>query len=749
MSTPLRRKAPTGRAVAYFETAGLLLTLALGACRSDGAPGADSETPQDGLRARAGEFQAANMPLRDREALSPEFLAENLDLALAAREEFPWAAAVPEALFLNDVLPYAVFDERRDPWRRELLDLCRPIVANSKSASDAAQSLNRELFAKIGLHYNTSRERANQSFAQSRASGKASCTGLSIALVEACRSVGIPARAVGTPSWAKKAGNHTWVEIWDGEWKFTGADEYDAGGLNRGWFVGDAGDARADKPENRIYATSWARTGDHFPLAWSASDREVAAVDVTARYAKTPSAAPHSAAKIFVRVLDRKGGERIVVELELLDGARHALAREKSRAGTSDLNDMAQFMLPTAGKCTLRLTRAGEARFAEVEALPTAEAQTCELYWDELLQSTTSLETESSPQPKLPSRIAQIWGDLVAHAREERQAEMQALAITQGDKTLSWLERTFGDAPEGNRSLWISMHGGGGAPATVNDQQWKNQIGLYQPDEGFYVAPRAPTDTWNLWHEAHIDALFGRLIENYVALRGVDPNRVYLMGYSAGGDGVWQLAPRMADRFAAAAMMAGHPNEASLLGLRNLPFAILMGGDDSAYNRNGIARERAAELDALEAADHGGYGHFVRIYEGLGHWMKKKDAEALPWMANFQRNPWPKKIVWFQDDVLHKRFYWLGRKSGAARVGDKIFAQVDGQTIRITAGEVKEIELWLSDELLDLSLPVIVEVDGRRLFEGVLARSDAAIRASLEQRLDPSLAACAKLELSW
>ena len=74
---------------------------------------------------------------------------------------------------------------------------------------------------------------------------------------------------------------------------------------------------------------------------------------------------------------------------------------------------------------------------------------------------------------------------------------------------------------------------------------------------------------------------------------------------------------------------------------------------------------------------------------------------------------------------------------------------MDGQTIRITAGEVKEIELWLSDELLDLSLPVIVEVDGRRLFEGVLARSDAAIRASLEQRLDPSLAACAKLELSW
>ena len=27
----------------------------------------------------------------------------------------------------------------------------------------------------------------------------------------------------------------------------------------------------------------------------------------------------------------------------------------------------------------------------------------------------------------------------------------------------------------------------------------------YRLQEGIYVAPRAPTDNWNLWHEAHID----------------------------------------------------------------------------------------------------------------------------------------------------------------------------------------------------------------------------------------------------
>src|SRR5262249_58632623 len=87
---------------------------------------------------------------------------------------------------------------------------------------------------------------------------------------------------------------------------------------------------------------------------------------------------------------------------------------------------------------------------------------------------------------------------------------------------------------------------------------------LYKLSEGIYVAPRAPTNTWNLWHEGHIDRLFGRLIEDYIALGAIDPDRVYVMGYSAGGDGVYQIGPRLADRWAGAAMMAGHPNPAAL-----------------------------------------------------------------------------------------------------------------------------------------------------------------------------------------
>jgi predicted esterase len=292
------------------------------------------------------------------------------------------------------------------------------------------------------------------------------------------------------------------------------------------------------------------------------------------------------------------------------------------------------------------------------------------------------------------------------------------------------------------------MHGGGGAPPRVNTQQWENQKKLYQVEEGVYLAPRAPTDTWDLWHQSHIDRFFDRLIENLIVFEDVNPNRVFLMGYSAGGDGVYQLAPRLADRFAAASMMAGHPNETSPLGLRNLPFTLHMGEKDSAYNRNKIAAEWKDKLAELRTSDPNGYEHFVKIHEGKGHWMDKQDAEALPWMAKFERNTTPTKIVWKQDDVKVSRFYWLGVDPAEVRDRALIVASRDGQTIDLQSTEADRIRILLNDTLIDFDKPVKVTSGGKTLFEGRIERTIAAISKSLQERFDGKFVYSAEILVS-
>lgn len=722
---------------------------------------------QGAAGARAARFLVEHMPVRDQTSLSLEFLMENLNLALQARAEFPWAARVPEEIFLNDVLPYAVFDEPRDPWRAELHQIGREIVQDAPTASEAAQALNRDLFNRINVHYHTGRKRPNQSFHESRELGRATCTGLSIILVNACRAVGIPARAVGTPLWTNLRGNHTWVEIWDDGWHFTGADEYNPAGLNRAWFTGDAARALADSRLHAIYATSWKRENLSFPMAWARRSDAVAAVNVTAHYAPT-TVPDRPDTRLGIRLWNQRGGSRILAHLSLQDATRLPLGEAETRAGTADLNDMPRFNLEPGATGWLRFTVGDETRelpFGPVEpGDPTIDAVWPDLppvpsaldalrEWFSQPLDARSPEADALRIPLTRQEAAQALELLAAerlnHIARQRQQDLETLTITRSNHTLRWLEQVFGDPPTGGHSLWISMHGGGNAPTQINDRQWRNQARLYQPAEGIYLAPRAPTDTWNLWHQDHIDPLFQQLIETYVATRNVNPNRVYLLGYSAGGDGVWQLAPRMADRFAAAAMMAGHPNEATLLGLRNLPFAIFMGANDAAYNRNRVATERSAELARLHTADPDGYTHLSRIYEGLGHWMNGKDAEALPWMAAFERNPWPNRVVWQQDDVVHRRFYWLQIPDDVP-IQDRqtLIATVRGQTVDLEGDLYPKLCLRLSDHLLDLDQPIRVLANGRELFAGRVPRHAAAIQTSLIERADPPAAATALLCLT-
>jgi len=371
-------------------------------------------------------------------------------------------------------------------------------------------------------------------------------------------------------------------------------------------------------------------------------------------------------------------------------------------------------------------------------------------------ETRTALEVEDfaqTPLTQADSAAAKtlLWDDRATQIRASRQSEVDAKSITIDDATLKYETVLLGAEPEGGRSLFISMHGGGSAPAETNNEQWQNQILLadsYAPQDALWIAPRAPTDDWNMWFKDHIVPLFDRLITNMIVFEGINPGKVYLTGYSAGGDGVYQLGPTLADRWAAAAMSAGHPNDMTPVNLRNIGFAIHVGGDDTAFDRNLVAAEWGAQLDALQAGDPEGYSHQVQVHAGLPHWMNLADQPSIPFVQSFERDPFPSKVIWKQSTLLETRFYWLQIEPEAAVKDVEVVATIEGQTIQVESTDLSTLRIRLSDEMLDLDQALAVQFNGAMLFEGIVPRTIVALHATLSECEDPQVVYLAQLSVS-
>ena len=663
-----------------------------------------------------------HMPEDDLRTLDASFLLENVDLSYRAWVESPWHDEVPEQVFLEAILPYASVNERRDAWRRPFREMCLPMVAKANSPGQAATMLNQQVFPAVGVKYSTKRPKADQSPFESMDAGMASCTGLSVLLIDACRSVGVPARFVGTPLWTNGSGNHSWVEVWDnGQWHFTGAAEPTGDALNKGWFTGQASGAIEGHPEHGVYAATWREVPLHFPMSWRPHDTTVGGIDVTSRYAGTEPDVPAGFARMHIQVVGTSG-ERRALPVRVMSSAGETLIEGMSRDERFDANDHLNGVVPQGAVLMVVCDESQQ----EVVVEEADHVVTLHVPEDQALSRARADE--------IRERAVTAWRQRENDAAETALSEGQ---VMRDGKTMKFTWRTHGTRPQTGRSLFISLHGGGGTTAEVNDQQWENQGSMYSDvKEGIYVAPRAPTNSWNLWHQAHVDGLLDEIIQTMVLTQDVDPDRVYLIGYSAGGDGVYQLAPRMADRFAAAGAFAGHPNETVHDGLRNLPFTIHMGGQDSAYKRNEVARQWKDQLAEAQRHDPNGYPHVVKIHEELGHWMKNRENASLDWMQSQIRRRNPERVVWKQDDVLSDRFYWLKVDEPVAR--DRKVVEMGGNVITIIEpGAPGTLRIRLDDQMLDLRRPVRVQYqDGTVIFNDIVPRQRRVIEETLAERGD-------------
>jgi hypothetical protein len=287
-------------------------------------------------------FLVENMPAADLETLKADYLLKNVHQAYRAWEGVAWKKQVPEEVFLNDVLPYSVINERRDDWRKDFYDRFHPLVKDAKSPGEAAVILNKNVFKLVNVKYSTGRKKPDQSPYESMETGLASCSGLTVILVDACRSVGVPARFVGTPLWTNKSGNHSWAEVWDQGWHFTGACEPAGDDLDRAWFVGRAATADRNHLMHSIYAVSYKKTPQFFPMVWSQQDRSISAVNVSDYYTRLGKKIPEGAVLAYFRVVDKKSGERVAADLVISDSEGKQVFKGQSNDERFDANNHVQ-----------------------------------------------------------------------------------------------------------------------------------------------------------------------------------------------------------------------------------------------------------------------------------------------------------------------------------------------------------------------------------------------------------------------
>ncbi|MEM7384335.1 MAG: hypothetical protein AAF514_05265 [Verrucomicrobiota bacterium] len=305
--------------------------------------------------------------------------------------------------------------------------------------------------------------------------------------------------------------------------------------------------------------------------------------------------------------------------------------------------------------------------------------------------------------------------------------------ITLGGDQIDYTLSKFGMPRKFGWPLTISLHGGGDVPEHENDEQWRIQQVRHTPN-GLLLCPRMPKDTWDAWQTDESLAMIDELIRRMLVFHKVDPNSVYLTGFSAGGYAGFVYGAKLADRFAAISSSGGAPSPRMnpAPNFRNTPFLFQIGENDTQYGRLKLCRDFRKQLELLKRQDTGGFTFGYREHAGKKHNID--DTDAIAWMHKHRRNPHPDRIQWELSDSRQKERFWLG--IDRPKSGQKVSASIAGNIIRVETENVHRLKIRLNDTLIDLDQPVHIQANGKTLFSGMLTRNLYTMVQTLRERGD-------------
>lgn len=193
--------------------------------------------------------------------------------------------------------------------------------------------------------------------------------------------------------------------------------------------------------------------------------------------------------------------------------------------------------------------------------------------------------------------------------------------------------------------LIIFLHGAG-ERGRDNEHQLSNGVRYLLPQfkintsEAIVIVPQCNID--HKWCEVPWDdnshnrpsnisrylGLTNELIDSLILSDKVDSKRVYLVGLSMGGYGVWDLAARYPNKFAAVVPICGGGDEKDADKLKTVPIWAFHGANDKV-----VLPARSSNM--IKAIEQYGGKPLLTIYPSVGHdsWTKTlKTPELYTWL---------------------------------------------------------------------------------------------------------------------
>lgn len=298
--------------------------------------------------------------------------------------------------------------------------------------------------------------------------------------------------------------------------------------------------------------------------------------------------------------------------------------------------------------------------------------------------------------------------------------------------------------------LVVCLHGAGFSGEAYLER-WQARLG-----EDYVLA--CPTAPMGAWFTRSAEELVLATIRSVQRRYHIDPDRIFLTGMSNGGIGAWMIGMHDAPLFAGIAPMASGLDNVLmpfLANLRSTPIYIIHGAKDQVMPVE-LSRTITKELSRL------GYPYVYREHDrehplAGGHYFPREELpELVTWLNAQRRNPLPTSVTVVRDASHFQPFGWVRidatdpiasfSEDLVSGQDDRIkrleYARLDASIvapnrIEVQADRVQRYSLFLNEQLIDSSKPLVVLTNGQVSFEGPMTPSLETLLRQARLRQDP------------